>query len=223
MKASNVATFFLVVYLLLAPQGLARGDDAQGQPRDWQGDNGGLRYRAAPGSDFQVPHRNRLNLISGEILVEATGSGVVSCPVAEVYVKRRSVVLFVARQGTMRCQVLWDAGIGSVTIICHKHRVKLGPGDEALVTDHDPDYREIMMSDDIGRRRIKVHNLVEGKAITTAEFSLLQALERDPLLYDVFHSSNPHDKSLLENILKTAAVLDMVTAGHGYYSNKTGY
>ncbi len=188
----------------------------------WHGEKGAL-YRCAPGAEIKELQPDRLQLDRGEVIVEPSHCLVVTTPLAETQLSHKAVVLFRIQGGNERCMVLWDGGPESVVIVFHNRKLCLTAGQEALLTDYDPNYREIVESDDIGRRRIQIHDLKEHKHIVTAEFSLLHALQRDPLLYDLAHSKDKHDRTLRERILKTAAVLDLVTARHGRYTTTAGY
>lgn len=241
MFLKGIPVGLIIAYMLAAPAGVlsARAVGAEdGEPADkpsfippmsraysqptstsWQYGKHSFRFRPTPGSEYRLKSHDVLEITAGEILVEPTRQAVIVTPHAETYVKRRAVMLFRVQAGSTRCMVLWDAGSGSVSVVRNRHHARLGPGDEALVCDHDPNPREIYEADEVGRRRIKVHEVGAGSAITTAEFSLLQALERIPLLYEVFRSPDAPDKAIKEKILKTAAVLNMVTYGHGTYSS----
>jgi len=189
----------------------------------WQYDKHYFRYRAVPGSSCRVVGKDRMEIDAGDVLVEPTRAAVVVTPCSQTFIKHRACVLFRVQKGSTRCLVLWDNGMGSVSVVCRKHHAKLGPGDEALVADHDPSPREIYESDEIGRRRIRVHMVGDNHTVATSEFSLLHALERVPVLYEVFRSPDAQDQALKEKILKTAAVLNMVTYGHGSYSSGTHF
>lgn len=189
----------------------------------WHGVKGAAVWRSAPGSEIKQLDQDTIEIERGEVVIEPNHTITVSTPLAKTQILHKSAVLFRVKRGSERCMVLWDNGPDSVTVVCHQHKLKLGPGKEVLITDHDPNYREITESDDIGRRRIKMHQVGSHQHIVTAEFYLLHALQRDPLLYDVAHSKDRHDQALREHILKTAAVLNMVTHGHGFYATNSGY
>ncbi len=189
----------------------------------WHAGKGSAVWRAAPGSELKQIDSDTIEIERGEVVIEPNHTITVTTPLAKTQILHKSAVLFRVKRGSERCMVLWDNGPDSVTVVCHQHKLKLGPGKEVLITDHDPNYREITESDDIGRRRIKMHQVGSHQHIVTAEFYLLHALQRDPLLYDVAHSKDRRDQALREHILKTAAVLNMVTHGHGFYATNSGY
>jgi hypothetical protein len=183
----------------------------------WHGDKSGTLYRCAPGTEISSTP-GRLVLERGEAVIEPNRPVTVLTPLGETHIMHKAAVLFKVQKGSERCMVLWDNGPDSVVLVSQKRKLSLGPGKEALITDHDPNYREISESDDIGRRRIKLHELEKHQHVVTSEFSLLHALQRDPLLYDLAHSTDRYDHALREHILKTAAVLNYVTRGHGFYA-----
>lgn len=189
----------------------------------WSGNKNIALYRAAPGAEIRELSADKIELSRGEVVIEPSRPVTVVTPLAETHLMHRAAVLFRVQKGSERCMVLWDNGPDSVVLISQHHKANLGPGEEALLTDHDPNYREITESDDIGRRRIKLHEVGRHNHVVTAEFSLMHALQRDPLLYDLAHSKDKHDHSLRERILKTAAVLNYVTRGHGYYATTSGF
>jgi hypothetical protein len=189
----------------------------------WHGLKSSAVWRSAPGTEIKQSEPDKIEIERGEVVIEPNRSITVITPLSQTQIMHKSAVLFRVKRGSERCMVLWDNGPDAVTVISHNHKLKLGPGKEVLITDHDPNYREITESDDIGRRRIKMHQVGSHQHVVTAEFYLLHALQRDPLLYDVAHSKDRHDQTLREHILKTAAVLNMVTHGHGFYATNSGY
>lgn len=221
--AGPLLTFVMLAALVPAARSGSSSDAGGGEQGRWTAGAHCFRYVAASGSQLRFTSPDCAELSSGRLLVEAQKAGVVVTPLADIYVKRKALVLLRVQQSSTRCLVLWDNGFSSVSVLCNKKHVRLGPGHEVLVTDHSPDYREIAQEDEIGRRTIKVHQVGGGRVVTTAEFSLLHALERDPLLYSVFQDPQEKDRQLKERIVKTAAVLNLVTARHGYYTTGTRF
>lgn len=227
MSAQRMATIFVTCLSLLfwSPAlfaGTNPTSDREG-PANWREREHSWRYMAEAGSEVKEHGNSRLELRHGQLLVEAARAGVVATPAADIYLKRRALVLLRVKEHSTRILVIWDNGVSAVSVVCDRHHVRLGPGDEALLADHHPDQGEIMEEDEIGRRRIQVSNLGNGKTVTTAEFSLLQALEREPLLCEAFRAPDERDRALKEKILKTAAVLNLVTARRGFYTARTRF
>ena len=220
MSGKKLATVALCCLLFggSPPANCAETDpNSQAGQTFWTDGDNAFRYRGGAGADLKITGQDRMDLTSGKLLIETTGQCVVATPLADIFIKRKALVLIRANKSSSRCLVLWDHDLGSVTVVCQKRHVRLGPGEEAYVTDHDPKGNEIM-DDEIGRRRVKVHVLGSGRAMTTDEFSLMQAMERDPLLYEMFRSPDGRDRMLKERIMKIAAVLNMVTGRRGFYT-----
>lgn len=226
MKIGNivVSCAIAIAGLALAPQSSPSGNErAFEDVPAWHGSKDTVLYRSAPGAEIRQLAPDRIALERGEAVFEPEHPVAIVTPLAEAHLVRKAAVLFRVQPGSERLMVLWDKGDNSVTVICKQRRLSLGSGNEVLIADHAPNYHEVTEPGDIGRRRIKLHTIGGQAHAVTSEFSLMQALERDPLLYDLSHSKEPRDRALTVNILKTATVLNMVTAGHGYYSTTSGY
>jgi len=156
------------------------------------------------GSQYHNLNEHALYLNSGDLLIEATESGLVVTPMAFTYVKDGAIVLFRVNAGIERIMTMWDKSRSSVVTIAQKSAATLGAGDEVIITDHRPFYREIHQSDVIARRRIDRYFVGNGVFMTTTEFSLPHALRHSGLLT----SGNASDKNLSHKILKTALILD---------------
>jgi hypothetical protein len=185
----------------------------------WKGDKTGFYYRMTPGTEFKHHDKHHIELVSGQILIDAHHTIYVDSPLASVQLKRGALVLFRISNGVERFMVVHDNGHGSAQIVCKKFSVTIGPGEEAMITHHEPSHREILETDDIGRRRVKMHLVGDDHHITTSEYSILQALERDPLLFEISKAQHHHDRVLKSKIIKTAAVLSHLTSHHGFYSS----
>lgn len=144
----------------------------------------------------------------GEALVEAKETGVVVTPLALTYMKKGSIVLFRVAAGLEREMVLWDNSHLSVVAVSQKSAARLGAGDEVVVSDHKPYYREISQSDVIGRREVRRFFVGNGLYMTTTEFSLPHALKRSGLL----SSTDRSDMALSRKIIKTSVILDSMNS-----------
>src|SRR5262249_37309724 len=136
-------------------------------------------------------------------------------PMSQIDAKARSLVYCRARQGCEHVIVL----LGDAPVTVGRHRAQLSSGDEGIITDHDPKYLDLVGEDDIGRRGARLTPLPDNKTFTITEFSILDAIEREPLIYHLVHSDDARDRALKGRLMKTAAALNMVTFRHGPYSN----
>lgn len=217
MKAKRLLTYALILLLICPVQTAVAADEIiKTKSGDWDTSDS-FQLRGTPQTTFKKTAEG-LELSSGEVLVEVIKQLKVSAPQATLDCKKKSLILCKIEHGLERYLVLWTEGTGAVTVESGQHSASLGPGDEAIVSDRQLHYREIMKGYGLGRRKIKVFQLSNGNYLTKTEFSLLQALENAPLLYELRISSDPHDRIWKDRIMKTAAVLGVVTKGHGIYS-----
>lgn len=157
---------------------------------------------------------SHVHLTAGAAVIQAKGNGLVRTPEAIVELTKKSLAFVRTRPNCDHIFVL----LGPARVIVGKHVVSLNSGDEAIVSNHDANYKDLVGADEIGRRRFRITKLPDAKSIALNEFSLVQALEREPLLYQLVHSQGKDNKSLKDRLLKMAAVLNIVTSRHGPYT-----
>jgi hypothetical protein len=180
---------------------------------DWHQVENRMRIAGSDLTKYEV-NGSELRLDSGSLLLEALTPSTIKLRLSEVQVKPKSLVFVRARDGCEHVFVL----LGSAPVTVGRHRTALNTGEEVVVTDHEPNYRDLVGQDDIGRRRVRLTPLPDKKCVALSEFSLIQAVEREPLIHELVHSPDAHDKALKDRLIKTAAVLNIVTARHGQYS-----
>lgn len=173
-------------------------------------------YNLAGTSDarFTEPSEGRIELESGSVFIEGLKTTTVVTPLAEYTIKPRSLVYLHVTKGAERALAMLE----NLSITTAKRSTELRFGEAALVTEHQPSHSELMGEEQLGIRQLRAHQISPDRHIAIAEYSLIQATERIPIVSEVIHSGHPHDKTLKAKILKAAAVLNMVTARHGYYS-----
>lgn len=153
-------------------------------------------------------------ITSGNALVEPKDTTVVKTPNAIAHLKKKSL-LFV------RVDKFGDhlfCLLEPVTVLVGKHSTTLQSGEEIIITDQDAKMRGAVSEDDIGRRRMRITQLPEGKTLALTEFSLVHVMEREPVIYKFVHSDDRQSKPLRERLIKMAAVLNVVTSRHGPYT-----
>ena len=179
----------------------------------WQTVESGVRMSTSAGSHFSREGRS-VKMDEGTLLLEADQPTTIQTPLSTLQVRAKSVVYIKVHHGNEHFFVL----LGPAELKTGKHSAPLSSGEEAILLDHEPAYSDLVGQDDIGRRRIRVNKLSESESLALSEFSLIQAVEREPMLYRLVHSTDAHDKSVRERLIKMAAVLNIVTGRHGQYS-----
>jgi len=172
-----------------------------------------LKVHLAADTQYKLLDDGTMELVSGDALVEVRKPAVVVTPLARTLVKSGSVVLFSVKVGIEREMVMWDYGRDSVVTISHKSAARLGPGDEVVVSDHKPFYREINQSDMIGRRRVRRFFVGNGLYMTTTEFSVPHAVRCTGLIYSPMRP----DQDLTRRLLKVACILERFDRGREPY------
>lgn len=169
---------------------------------------------AAEGTNFKEHSESKVELDEGSVFVEALKPVVIHTPLAEFHLKAKSLSYLHIKKGSARIFALLEGA----TVISHKRSTEVRFGEEALFTEHAPSHNDIVGEDGIGIRQLRTHPISTNNHLAIAEFSLVQASERIPLVSKIIHSGHAHDKALKAKIIKCQAVLNMVTARHGGYA-----
>ncbi|HEY9789707.1 MAG TPA: hypothetical protein V6D22_04865 [Candidatus Obscuribacterales bacterium] len=162
-------------------------------------------------------HDKMAELNDGALLLEENGGYSLQMPLSEVNPRSHSLIFARAAGGCDHIFVL----LGNAFVKVGRHVSQLHAGEELVVADHETKPAELIsrlyQDDNIGRRRLQMDSLPGNRSIGMVEFSLVQAVEREPMIYKIMHSSDPHDRSLRDRLIKMAAVLNLVTGSHGMY------
>ncbi len=178
-----------------------------------------FRLHISRKTKFEQPEPDKLLLDSGEMIIEAIHSGVIATPLSQIYVKTGAVILCQVDEGIEYIFVLADNSAQSTSIIVNKRHAKLDQGVEAIISDHQANYKELAGSDDIGHRAMRMHILGNKLFLLICEYSLMDALQHNRLLLEIKNSDVAADKALSEKLLKTVAVITSITGRRGAYTN----
>ncbi len=193
------------------PRSMAAAENAATDA--WQNVNEYRRLSASDDARYEEK-KGQEELQLGGLMIENLDDCTIKTGLSLVEPRRKSLV-FVRRKPT--CDHVFVL-LGNTAVQVGAHVTQLNAGEELIVVGHDcKDPSEIFGDDSIGRRRLKMVTIPSGQTIGVAEFSLVQAMEREPVLYRLLHSTDNHDKALKERLLKTAAILHFVTGNHGQY------
>lgn len=195
----------------------ATNNSYAGQPKQPSEDpNDECAYSVTSSSDcmLSVESRDLIEVKRGSALVKSKEPTTVITGRFKTEMKKNSLALFRIEGNTARCFML--LGQAKVKVKDDFH-ITPTAGTEVILSDHDPDMGELLYRDQLGRRNKKTRMLEPGLFIVSFEFSLIQALDREPLVYALAHSHEPSDFKFKNRLIKMAAVLNMVTANHGRY------
>lgn len=197
----------------------SRADTVESQFAEQAGAKGRVEshYSATVGDDGEISiiTPEEVELRSGSALIEARNTVTVVTGAFKTTMKKGALALFRMEGTTARCFVL----LGTAKVHAGAD-VHLGPtaGTEVVLCDHKPDDHELLYRDELGRRAVKISKVDDKVFLATSEFSVAHALDREPLVTSLAHSKNPKDRVLKYKLMKTAAVLNMVTAHRGSYT-----
>lgn len=202
-----------VASLMLMPQCYAL-DGQESHSEAWQSINAHRKLTASSACEFNETADGAV-LKSGALMVDSKNA----------YSIRSNLAVVAGSNGSLLfARILPDCEhvfvlLGSAKLIVGNHTTSMRAGEEAAVADHNLNAKELLGEDFVGRRRLRMVKLDDDKAMSLSEFSIIQAVEREPELYRLFHSTDPRDKAAKERLLKEAAILNFVTGSHGPYTN----
>lgn len=205
---SRVIVGFSVLALCLSSFSPSIAEESQGTWRSLDG----VRVLAPEDSKY-TSEGGHLLLQEGDVIVDSADNAVLRTAMSVIDAKKKSLLFARVGGGHEHFFVL----LGTVVLDVDHHKTMLNAGDEAIVSDKDLDYHTVTRNDQIGRRRVRIVKLHESRSVAFSEFSLIQAVEREPLLYRLVHSRDDEGRALRARLIKMAAVLNIVTSRHGQY------
>lgn len=220
-RSQNLLAIFAALFLTLVASAQSK-EKSQGSAQKkvsvlskfWQEDGKHYNLASLDGSQFSKLGENELAFKEGSVLIECEQDSTVSLPLSKIEMPAHAMALIRVSAGAERIYCLLE----SVKIIAKNKSCDLRCGEEALLTDHLPQALEFAGEFDVGVRQIRSVEIDEQLKLSSMEFSLIQSMEREPLLAQITHSGHKHDRFLREKLIKAAAVINYVTNRHGPYS-----
>lgn len=176
--------------------------------------------RLGEGSSFKQLGLNHYRLLSGAAIIEAIDDTKVELRSGWIRATKGAIVLALCDGQTARVQSLCDKGVGKVFLISDNKSLPLIPGQEAIVLlGSGAKVERAISGDSVGRRRMKVTSITDSIQLVTAEFSLVDKLNKDGLLKLLRRSTEKKDQKMVNSIMKSAAALSLsIDRSHGPYS-----
>jgi hypothetical protein len=174
-----------------------------------------VRILAAYGTDFTTPAERTIRLNVGAIFLKASDATTIQTAIGIVNAQRGAVVLTEQSKEGLRVKAM--SGLGHVTVIVEGKTIQLPPGQELLVSDHQPSDAEIMPADGVGRRSLAKTKLNNNLHAVQSDFSLISLMRSAKYLEELRkHNSSEFDE-LTKQLLKTAASVELTTRERGRY------
>jgi len=96
-------------------------------------------------------------------------------------------------------------------------RAQISAGQEVVLAPTAAAFSTAINQAPLGRRRVETQKAIDGKIIAQCDVPPLSVIHNSRVLNSVMHSTRKSDRAIAENLLKTAACLQIVTAHYGAY------
>lgn len=159
-----------------------------------------------------------ITLHSGDMFLHPLVDTTISTPVGDVSARKDSLFSVDFRDGRLR--VVACSGPGDILLHVGARTISLLPGEEVVISDHLLSAEERTPADGLGRRAFKQFNVNEKRYVTLAEVSLPSMLANKSSMLSILHPTGSVEKRTQARLLKAAAVLQQVSAGHGPYASR---
>lgn len=147
-------------------------------------------------------------LDSGDAFITPAEASRVDVPGASVFIGGHNCVFISVERRITRIMDLNDTTAKSVRVVYKQHLLPLYPGSELSIVDADQQRAgDIIMSDGIGRREMRILAFEDSSFVVIDDFSLTNAISNIPRLSDLYRSQSKEDRAYVASILKMAAIL----------------
>ena len=152
-------------------------------------------------------------LVKGSVLVAPQKATTIDTNCGTIVSKPGSAALIFVDGVVTRVLNLHDLADGDVRLMLDQQSYRLLPGREVgVVTGAErASAARLVHKDQLGRRRVRILQVNGDTEIVTNDFSVVDALERFPLVAELGKSKESNDRHLYSNIMKMAAVLSLTT------------
>lgn len=169
---------------------------------------------ALPGAQFSHSSVNNLKLSSGAVFLPAKADTTIDMPLVQVKVRKNAIAMVEANKTSCRIKAL--SGPDEVEVQAGDETVSVGPGEEIIISDHQLTRAEAHPVDGIARRIRQAKQLNNSLHLARNDFSMV-SLMNFPGNLAMMKQIDDKGK-LVDKLVKTAVVVEMVTKSHGKYS-----
>jgi hypothetical protein len=177
----------------------------------------GMIIRMADSARTAFVSEGVLRLQNGEICLETFNPVTVLAGSQKISLTGHSVTLIDKESDCLIVRNLYDEKSATVRVIGGKESMSLQIGQEAVINFQRGNEIVPNYVDSIARRRTYRVDLSEGASLLNSEISLIMLLRDDPIMSTLRKSGNARDRDLIDRVLKSAVIVNLVTAGHGQY------
>ncbi len=161
-----------------------------------------------------------VSLKQGETLLEVTKPTVIKSGDYRIALDAGTVALVSLKGGVIKVRNLYEGSAKSIHAVVEGKKVDVAVGQELLMGPNDGSVLRVLNSESIGRRNLRSFDLEGGShQLIRCEFSLVSLMGQIDVLSRVKASANGSDHDLINRLIKMAAIMSQVTAGHGSFAS----
>ena len=175
---------------------------------------GGRHGAGVPGNSSSA-HGVTITMHGGEMLIHFLTPATVHCRLVDIQARKGALVSLAQTDEGLRVAAL--TGPDDLRISAAGQHVSLSPGREAVVSDHPLEACDVERADGVGRRGMRAQTLPGSLYLATSEVSLVSMLTNLEHFQALRDPESSVEKQLARRLIKTAAVLNQVTASRGRY------
>jgi len=134
-----------------------------------------------------------------------------------ILLQKGSVAQITSNSWCLKVRNLYDRHSGAIRVHVEDRFLDLDTGQEAVLADNQDLLRYVIVSDLIGRRRMRIFTFSSGTAVLFGEFQPQGVMLRSPVFRALRKSNKGAERAIFKNCLKMSACLAHATASHGNY------
>ncbi len=169
--------------------------------------------RVEAGTELVNIGSDHYKLATGTLLALANKQTTIDTAYGTIICQPGSAILVSTDRAITQVLNLVDHNNGDVIVIAHKRSYNLAPGGAASIVATPSKTKAVNLTcrEKLARRRMQILDVNPNTQLVVNDFSIMDALQRIPLLSNLHKCSNRADQHLFSNIVKMAAVLSMTT------------
>ncbi|MBX9688238.1 MAG: hypothetical protein K2X27_16130, partial [Candidatus Obscuribacterales bacterium] len=164
--------------------------------------------------------QNFLDLQTGGVLLSPDNEAIsIKTNEGLVYLEAGSIAYVLAGERDLAVLALSENRQGDIKVVASKRSIDLRFGEFLLINRDDAAALEQAMPLPANSRNVNRQNLPDGRALFTGEFSVTSAVAKIGAINAMLKKNllSNSDRKRIEQVLKNAVVLSIVTAKHGPY------
>jgi hypothetical protein len=156
-----------------------------------------------------------IDINNGQTFVYSYKPTVVNSMDAKIIINPETMALISREGNIVKIRNIYELNAKSISIVVGGKFFHIAAGEEVCLGQNGTAIVKSLMDDAVGRRRLQNIDVSSGHSLTRCEVSLVSLVQHSEVLTRIKDSTNPADKALAQKLVKMAACLSFVTAGHG--------